>query len=176
MCRRLSSSSCAFGQRPSTHAHPMYPSQYFMFSPLVDLSCHATAYHNLHKATFLFPAVRVCRLVHTAFCLQLSSVILPPKITCIANGLFGGCSALVHVDIPNGVTSIGTEAFSGCSKWNPERRSCRYHAAKPHNAACPPSSRPIRQLPRASPNTGSPVSNGRWYRGPSRPQRPQGSG
>ncbi len=47
-------------------------------------------------------------------CLALKEVVLPSRVTKIANAMFANCKALERVVIPATVTEIGEDAFAGC--------------------------------------------------------------
>ena len=49
------------------------------------------------------------------YCNNLTSIIIPEKVTEICYFAFFGCSSLASVTIPDSVTTIGAAAFYGCS-------------------------------------------------------------
>ncbi len=58
-----------------------------------------------------------------AYCLGLTSIIIPDNVTKIDESAFRGCSDLTTITIPTSVTSIGESAFADCSnltsfRWN----------------------------------------------------------
>ena len=50
-----------------------------------------------------------------AVCDNLKTVILPEKLTAIADDTFMDCKSLTEISIPEAVTHIGTSAFEGCT-------------------------------------------------------------
>jgi hypothetical protein len=46
---------------------------------------------------------------------SVTQVEIPPGVTSIGCGAFGGCSLLQRVSVPAGVTQIGARAFNGCA-------------------------------------------------------------
>lgn len=47
-------------------------------------------------------------------CKVLTSIVIPPCVTCIDDNAFSGCPKLASVSIPNNVTKIGDNAFFFC--------------------------------------------------------------
>ncbi len=47
-------------------------------------------------------------------CKVLTSIVIPPSVTCIDDNAFFGCPKLASISIPNGVTKIGDNAFFFC--------------------------------------------------------------
>lgn len=50
-----------------------------------------------------------------SYCIGVTSITIPDRVTSIGNRAFYGCSGLTSVKIGNGVTSIGDWAFCGCT-------------------------------------------------------------
>lgn len=65
---------------------------------------------NIHKSSLWVE--RNWRL-RFSDCQNLTSIVLPPDLTEISDGMFSG-AGLTSLDIPCGVTRIGYSAFSHC--------------------------------------------------------------
>ena len=77
----------------------------------------SSMFENWNRLTsIVLPPSLTCVSESSFFgCVSIESIVVPERVTDIKSSAFYGCSRLTNIFIPEGVTSIGHNTFNGCS-------------------------------------------------------------